>query len=143
MRSKIVVTVLAFVLCTASAVRAQPAASQDPVGDALIPPEIVMAHQDALHLTDAQKNAIQSDAQGAQEHFMSEQWRLAAASEKLVALLKQSHVDQSKALAQLDAVLSLEREIKHTQLTLMIEVKNELTAEQQTIARQFKSGAPK
>jgi Spy/CpxP family protein refolding chaperone len=143
MRSKIVITALALMLCAASAVFAQPPASPDPIGDALIPPEVIMAHQDSLGLTDAQRNAIQSDAQIAQEHFISEQWRLAAASERLVALLKQSHIDQSKALAQLDSVLSLEREIKHTQLTLMIEVKNELTAAQQTMARQFKSGAPK
>lgn len=143
MRSKIVITTLALMLCATSAVFAQPPASPDPVGDALIPPEIVMAHQDSLKLTDAQRNAIQSDAQSAQEHFLSEQWRLAAASEKLVALLKQSHIDQSKALAQLDAVLDLEREIKHTQLTLMIEIKNELTPDQQSMARQLKSGAPK
>jgi Spy/CpxP family protein refolding chaperone len=142
MRYKIVIMV-ALMLCATSAVFAQPPASPDPVGDALIPPEIVMAHQQALNLSDAQRNAIQNDAQSAQEHFMSEQWKLAAASEKLVALLKQTHVDQSKALAQLDAVLGLEREIKHTQLTLMIEVKNELTAEQQALARQFKSAGPR
>ena len=142
MRSKIAITVLALLLCATSAVHAQPPASPDPIGDALIPPEVVMTHQDALGLTDAQRNAIQNDAQSAQEHFMSEQWRLAAASEKLVGLLKQSHVDQSKALAQLDTVLSLEREIKHTQLMLMIEVKNVLTADQQTLARKFKTSTP-
>jgi hypothetical protein len=53
------------------------------------------------------------------------QWQLAAASEKLVGLLKQSQVDQGNALAALDAVLALEREVKHTQLTLMIQIKNE------------------
>ena len=143
MRSKIFITAFALVLCARSAVFAQPPASPDPVGDALIPPQIIMEHQDSLKLTDAQRNAIQSDAQIAQEHFMSEQWRLAAASEKLVALLKQSHIDQSKALAQLDSVLDLERAIKRTQLTLMIEVKNVLTPDQQSMARQFNSGAPK
>jgi Spy/CpxP family protein refolding chaperone len=143
MRSKIVTTAFALILCATSTVVAQPPQSSDPIGDALIPPEIVMAHQDALSLTDAQKNAIQIDAQNAQAHFMTEQWKLAAATEKLAGLLQQTHVDQSKALAQLDTVLGLEREIKHTQLTLMIEVKNELTAEQQTLARQFKSSAPK
>jgi hypothetical protein len=68
---------------------------------------------------------------------------LAAASEKLVSILKQSRVDQGQALAALDAVLNLERDVKHTQLTLMIQIKNELTASQQERARSFAAGASK
>ena len=41
----------------------------------------------------------------------------------------------------MDAVLDLEREIKHAQLTLMIQVKNELTPEQLATARRIESGA--
>ncbi|HEY5096295.1 MAG TPA: periplasmic heavy metal sensor [Candidatus Eremiobacteraceae bacterium] len=143
MRHKIIITVLALWLCAASAVHAQEPPGHDPIGDALIPPDIVMAHQQALGLSDAQRSAIQADAENAQQHFESAQWQLAAATEKLAAMLKQSHVDQTKALAQLDAVLNLERVIKHTQLTLMIEVKNELTPEQQVQARQFIGGGTK
>ncbi|MDP9104347.1 MAG: hypothetical protein M3N49_00195 [Candidatus Eremiobacteraeota bacterium] len=47
----------------------------------------------------------------------------------------------TEALSTFDAVLDLEREVKHTQLTLMIEVKNELALEQQTTARRFAAGA--
>jgi Spy/CpxP family protein refolding chaperone len=62
---------------------------------------------------------------------------LNAATEKLAGTLRQSHVDSTKAQAELDAVLDLEREIKHAQLTLMIQIKNQLTAEQQATARKF------
>jgi Spy/CpxP family protein refolding chaperone len=137
MTHKIIITALALWLCTVNAVHAQATPGPDPIGAALIPPEVVMAHQQELGLSDAQRNAIQTDAEGAQQRFMPAQWRLAAAGEKLAEMLKQSHVDQAKALAQLDAVLNLEREIKHAQLTLMIEVKNVLTPQQQATARQF------
>jgi Spy/CpxP family protein refolding chaperone len=117
--------------------------SPDPLSQALIPPDVVMSHQQALDLTDAQTKVIESDVQAAQQRFTRVQWQLAAATEKLVELLKQPHVDQSKALAQLDAVLNLEREMKHTQLMLMIQVKNELTTDQQVKVRQFIAGGPK
>lgn len=143
MPHKIIVAALALWLLAASAVYAADTAGGDPMGDALIPPDVVMAHQQALGLSDAQKNAIQASAQSAQQRFTHVQFQLAAATEKLVQMLKQNQVDQSKALAQLDAVLNLEREMKHAQLTLMIQVKNELTPEQQAMARQFAAAGGK
>jgi len=132
---------LALSLCMANIADAQATPGPDPIGAALIPPEVVMAHQQELGLSDAQRYAIQMDAVNAQQRFMPAQWRLAAAGEKLAEMLKQSHVDQTKALAQLDTILNLEREIKHTQLMLMIEVKNILTPQQQATARQFAAAA--
>jgi Spy/CpxP family protein refolding chaperone len=129
--------IFALVLCAGAPALAQDAPGNDPVGAALIPPDVVMAHQDALGLSDAQRKGIQSDAQAAQQRFTSLQWQLSAATEKLVGLLSVAHIDQDHALTALDAVLALERELKHTQLTLMIQIKNELTADQQTRARAF------
>jgi Spy/CpxP family protein refolding chaperone len=134
MARKALITILALWLCTANAL-AQETSGSDPVGAALIPPDVVMSHQQELGLTDAQRVAIQADVENAQAHFTQTQWKLAAATEKLADILNHSRVDQSRALAQLDTVLDLERKVKHTQLTLMIEVKNELTSAQQAIAR--------
>ncbi len=130
-------------LCAAAPVRGEGAPGNDPVAAALIPPEVVMAHQEALDLSDAQRRVIQSDAQNAQQRFTTLQWQLSAATEKLVALLAAAHVDQDRALAALDSVLALERELKHTQLTLMIQIKNELTADQQTRARALAANGSK
>jgi Spy/CpxP family protein refolding chaperone len=143
MTPKIIIAALALWLCTANAAHAQATAGPDPIGAALIPPEVVMSHQQELGLSDAQRTAIQTDVQNAQQRFMPTQWQLAAASEKLAEMLKGGHIDQAKALEQLDAVLKLEREIKHTQLTLMIEVKNELTPQQQATARQYAAAGTK
>jgi Spy/CpxP family protein refolding chaperone len=121
--------------CAAAPARGQSAPGSDPVAAALIPPEVVMAHQEALALSDAQRRAIETDAQSAQQRFTALQWQLSAATEKLVTVLGATHVDRDRALAALDAVLALERDLKHTQLTLMIQIKNELTPEQQARAR--------
>jgi Spy/CpxP family protein refolding chaperone len=133
---KALIAVIALWLCTASAQAQEPQGS-DPIGAAVIPPDVVMSHQQELGLTDAQRNAIELDAQNAQQRFIPLQWQLSAATEKLAGLLGQTHVDESKALAQLNAVLDIERRIKRTQITLMIEVKNELTPDQQATAHRI------
>ncbi len=51
--------------------------------------------------------------------------------EALVALLKQSSADESQVMSQLDKVLSSEREIKRTQISLLVRIKNKLTPDQQ------------
>jgi Spy/CpxP family protein refolding chaperone len=128
------------VLATSLGARAQ-TASPDPIRDALIPPEVVMSHQQELGLSDAQRAAIESDVLIAQGHFIRWQTQLAAATAKLVDILRQSRIDQTKALAQMDAVLDLERQVKHAQLTLMVQIKNELTPQQQATAHEFASGS--
>ena len=143
MARKIIVIAFAAWLSAVGIAFADASNTQDPVGQALIPPDVVMSHQDALKLSDAQKKAILDEVQSAQTQFTKVQWQLSAATEKLASILQQNRVDQVKALAQLDTVLGLERQIKHAQLTLMIEVKNELSAEQQAQARQFMASQPK
>jgi Spy/CpxP family protein refolding chaperone len=130
-------------LCAGAPALAEGTPGSDPVANALISPDVVMAHQEALGLSDAQRKTIQADAQSAQQRFASLQWQLSAATEKLVTLLGATHVDQDRAIAALDSVLTLERELKHTQLTLMIQIKNALSPDQQTRARAFAASASK
>jgi len=56
-------------------------------------------------------------------------------------LVKPASVDESAVLAQLDKVLAAEREIKRTQLTLMIRIKNKLTAQQQSLLEELRHPA--
>jgi len=138
-----VLMLVALWRCFGAPALAQNTPESDPIAATLIPPDVVMAHQEALGLTDAQRKAIQSDAQSAQLRFTTVQWQLSAATERLAAVLSAAHVDQGRALAALDAVLVLERELKHTQLTLMIQIKNELSADQQGRARAFAASGSK
>jgi Spy/CpxP family protein refolding chaperone len=139
MRSKIIVMLGVLFLAATTIARAD-TPNNDPIGAAMIPPEIVMGHQQELGLTDAQKTAIQGDVQQAQSRFTGLQWQLSAAVERLATILKQPHVNENDALAQLDREQSLERDIKRTQIQLMIRIKNELTPDQQTKAFALKHG---
>jgi Spy/CpxP family protein refolding chaperone len=133
-------TLGASVLTTTVAASPQ-TASPDPIRDALIPPEVVMSHQQELGLSDVQRATIESDVLVAQGHFIRWQTQLSAATAKLVDILRESRIDQTKALAQMDAVLDLERQVKHAQLTLMVQIKNELTPQQQATAHELMTGS--
>jgi len=129
----LVATLLAFT--RAPAQQPQPGPGPDPIGGNLFPPELIMQHQQAIALQDAQKAYIRGEISKAQGRFMELQWQLQDAMESLAGLLKQETVDEPQALAQLDKVLNLEREIKRAQIGLLVRLKNKLTPEQQAKLR--------
>jgi Spy/CpxP family protein refolding chaperone len=111
----------------------------DPISQNLFPPELVFAKADAIGLTDAQRTSIQSVMQSAQSRFGELQPQVAKAMQTMVGLIGQTRVDESQVLSQLDKVLSVEREVKRTQIGLMIRIKNVLTIEQQAKLRQLRA----
>lgn len=111
----------------ASAQQPQP---DDPIGKFLVPPELVMMHAQEIALTDAQSAAIKSEVRKAQSKFLDLQWDMQEETGKMTQLLQQSPVDEAKVLEHADKIMSLEREIKRAQLTLLIRLKNALTPAQ-------------
>lgn len=130
-QTKLTLFLLGIVLLSLGSVRAQEPQS-DPFAGSLFPPELIMQHQQALGLTDEQKNFIKSELQKAQVGLNEMQWGLQEEVEKLSALVKHDQVDEAQTLAQLDKVLAIEREIKRTQIGLLVRIKSKLTHEQQT-----------
>jgi Spy/CpxP family protein refolding chaperone len=65
---------------------------------------------------------------------------MSAAAEQLTALVSETEIDRSAVLSQVDRVLDIERQIKRAHITMLVEVKNALTAEQQTLLRELRSG---
>jgi len=120
-----------FVGSTAAQQAQQPAGGKDPLAEHVFSPELVMQNQKAIGLQEAQKNAIREEILKAQGRFTELQWQLQDAMETLLALLQQSAPDEQKVLAELDKVLATEREVKRTQITLLVRIKNNLTPEQQ------------
>jgi Spy/CpxP family protein refolding chaperone len=110
---------------------------EDPMRDVLFLPEVVMQHQQAVGLSDEQKNNFKVEVRQAQLKFTELQWTLQDEMERLVSLLKQPKVDEKQAASQLDKVLAAEREIKRAQLMLLIRIKNNLTTAQQTQFREL------
>jgi Spy/CpxP family protein refolding chaperone len=109
----------------------QPPQPNDPIAGNLFPAELVMQHRRELGLTDEQKAAIRDEAIKASTRFNELQWQMQDEIETMANLMKGATVDEQKALAQLDKVLNIEREVKRTQLGLSIRIKNKLTPEQQ------------
>ena len=103
----------------------------DPLGESFFPPELVMQNQQAIGLNDEQKTYLRTEIRDAQMKFTDLQWKLQDEAEKMVSVAKQPHVDEQQALAQLEKVLAVEREIKRAQIALLVKIKNKLTPEQQ------------
>jgi TonB-dependent SusC/RagA subfamily outer membrane receptor len=121
-----------IVIKTKSGVATPLQAPDDPLARYMFPPELVMAHQQAIGLTDPQRLTIQTAIKDAQLKLVDLQFKMSQEVEKLQKLIQGVSVDQAKALDQADHLLTLEREVKHAQLTLMIKIKNTLTEQQQT-----------
>ena len=119
----------------------QPPQPNDPIGDSFFPPELVMQHQQAIGLTDEQKEFFKSEFRKAQTRFTEMQWQMQDEAEKMAALVKQESINEQQVLSQLDKVLGVEREIKRLQLSLVIQIRNKLTPEQRARLMEIKSKA--
>jgi Spy/CpxP family protein refolding chaperone len=129
MRARIL-CICALLLFAAGAARAQQP-DQDPIGLSFFPPELVFQHQEAIGLSQEQKDNLKMEIRQAQVKFTEDQWKLQDEMEKMAALIKQPRVDEQQTLAQLEKVLAAERVIKREQVTLLVRIKNTLTPEQQ------------
>lgn len=129
MKTRLLVALLAALPLTLAA-QQQPSPDQDPIGRNLIPPELVMSQSEQLGLSDKQRATIKGEIQKMQAKFVDAQWDLQEQTGKMTQLLQQTPVDEAKVLEQADKIMGLEREIKRAHLTLLIRIKNALTAEQ-------------
>src|SRR5690242_11274279 len=126
-RSCLLITCIAM----ATTVRAAPPPPDDPIGARLLPPELIMSHQQEIGLDDQTRAACIGEIQRFQAVTMKLQWDLKAAVEQLARMLGGSRIDEAKALAQADRVMAIEHELKKAHLTLLIRLKNRLTPAQQ------------
>jgi Spy/CpxP family protein refolding chaperone len=118
--------------------RAGPPGGADDFGRNFFPPELVMQHQSEIELQDSQRTALTSAIQQSQAKFMGVQWKLSAEGEKMTRLLQGTQVDEAQVLEEVDRILALEREMKRTQISLMVRIKNTLTAAQQSKLREIR-----
>lgn len=131
---------ICLMLCLTPAFAQKP---PDRIGAALFAPELVMQHQQTIGLTAAQSSALKQVMREAQGQFTDLQWQLQEAVERMAALLEPSRVDEKKVLAQLQLVLAAEREVKRTQIALMVRIKNLLSEAQQNQLHAIRAGVSK
>ena len=114
----------------------------DALGKVLLSPDLVMSNQQAIALSEAQRNGIQINMLATQAKLLDEQIKLQSEVEKLQQLLKVAAPDESKVLDEMDKVLGAERDIKRAQLSLMVKLKNSLTPQQQSQLETLRKQAP-
>jgi len=109
----------------------------------LFPPELVMRHQEEIALNEEQKATLVREMQELHSDLVPLQFEMSEAAGKLGDALAAPRVDEKKAADLADRLMSLESSIKRRHLTLMIRIKNTLTAEQQDRLRALReeSGA--
>jgi len=112
----------------------------DPIGKAFFPPEIVMQNQQAINLTETQRNNITKEMQNAQSEFMNLQWELENETEKFNTLIQKEKPAEAEVLSQLERMLAIENKIKKRQISLLIRIKNILSHEQQETLQKLKVG---
>jgi len=103
----------------------------DPLAHLMFPPDMILGHARDLNLTDEQKAFMRAEVQKATVTFQELQWKLQDQAELLHETMKSTSVNEQQALAQLDRVLEIEREIKRLHIGLAVRLKNRLTPEQQ------------
>jgi hypothetical protein len=122
---------LGFVLFFTSA-GAGEIAGGDPVAERLFSPELILHNGEAIGLSDAKREEIQSRVMKAQERFEQVGKELKKEQEALAGLLDKEKTDEDAVLKQLDSVIAREREMRREQFALLLWLRSLLTPEQQT-----------
>jgi Spy/CpxP family protein refolding chaperone len=112
----------------------------DPLGDVMFPPDFILGHARQLGLTDEQKSYMRGEVQKTMASFTELQWKLQDETETLHETLKATSVNEQQALAQLNKVLDVEREIKRLHIGLGVRLKKRLTPEQQSQLQKMRMG---
>ena len=93
-------------------------------------PELIMKHQAAIKLTDAQKKLVIKEVKDAQADVLDMQFAMYDKSRRALALAQKPAVDEAAVLALADEITLLEGKIKRRTIQMNIRIKNALGAEQ-------------
>ena len=129
-------------LLTATAAFADPPKTDDPIGQRLFAPELVMKHQRELAIDEKQRDAIVAEVQKTQTQAVPLQWQMQGATEQLIKLLEVPRIDEAKALAQVDKIMTIERDFKKIHLGLLIRIRNLLTDVQRARLTELRKEGP-
>lgn len=96
----------------------------------LIPPEVLLQHQQELGLSDEQLTRIRSHLEQVQADVAQAQQKLEPSTRKLAELISADLIDETAVLKQLDELIDAERVMRRLHMRVMVRVRNELTEKQ-------------
>lgn len=143
MKRHILLPIVALVTLAASASAQSSKPDDDPLARLLFDPQLVLKFASELSLQAAQRTSIVNAIKAAQGEILERQLEMAERHQELVKAMQALRVDEAAALAQADKVMELEREMKKSQLLLLIRIKNVLTQQQQDQLRELRKAAAK
>jgi DNA-directed RNA polymerase specialized sigma24 family protein len=88
------------------------------------------------------RDAIIADVQKTQAQLMALQWQMKEATDELGKLLEAGRIDEARALAQADRMMTIERQFKRGHLGLLIRIRNLLTDAQRARLAELRKAAP-
>lgn len=123
--------VLAMLTCALPAVAAaEEGQPRDPIGQHLFSPEMIVHFQEQIELTEEQHQAIRNAVEEVQAEMESKKEAMESATAAVAEALEQAEIDEDEAVERLDRLFEIEHELKRHHLRMLIQVRNELTAEQ-------------
>jgi len=143
MKRSILFPIFALMALAAAAPAQSARPDDDPLAKLLFDPQLVLKFASELSLQAAQRTSIVNAIKAAQGEILDRQLEMAERHQELVRSMEALRVDESAALAQADRVMELEREMKRSQLQLLIRIKNTLTQQQQDRLRELRKAMAK
>lgn len=122
--------ILAVVLMSALSLAARAEDKGEWLQGKLFPPDVVMKHQAALKLSDAQRKAIRAELTGLQGKIATVDWDIMEAGLEVQEEIGKLPVDRDAVLERAERVFEAENRKKRAWLEMLINIKNQLTAEQ-------------
>ena len=104
--------------------------THDVIARHFFPPEMIMAHQRDIALGEDQREAIKNAVDEAHATVHDLKWDLQPETQALADLVAAESIDEAAVLAQAERVMDMEKRIKLIHMSLVIKIKNLLTAEQ-------------
>ena len=123
-----ILAVAAFCLALGSAMAAGP--KDDVFKGRLFPPNVILEHQAELGLSKAQFAAIKEAVVEVQAGVAEHEWDMREAYQALMLELEKAPIDEDRVLAHAEVALQAENRVKKKQMTMLVRLKNLLTAEQ-------------
>lgn len=109
----------------------------------LIPPELVMRFQREIDLKPEQRQTITSAIGQLQVRVTELQWDMQTERQGMIELIRGDVVDVTAVVEQLDRVLAIENQVKKAHITMLVTIKNTLSAEQQARLRELRPEQPR
>ena len=112
--------------------------AQDIFQQELFSTDLVMKYRLDINLSEQQAAQVKKVHSGQIEAFNNTKWDLDGVLHELNKQLALTKVDEAVAMTQMDKVFALEESLKRMRLSLMVKIKNILTAEQQGKLKVFR-----